>query len=130
MYSLKQQNSKFATDTFFSDHKSLNQNTCAQIYSHKNGFSAVYPMEKVNGDTLGQSLIDFSHDFGVQSHIIFDGTMEQVSKNMLFMKTLKKYQSDYHVSGQRRPNENPAKARIRALRLRWYRIMHKKKVQK
>jgi hypothetical protein len=103
---------------------------CAQIYSHKNGFSAVCPMEKATGDTLGQSLIDFSHDFGVPSHLTFDGAIAQVGKNMLFMKTLKKYQSDCHVSGPRHPNENPAKVGIRALKLCWYRIMHKKKVPK
>jgi hypothetical protein len=130
MYNLKQLNSKFATDTFFSDHKSLNQNTCAQIYSHKNGFLAVYPMEKANGNTLGQSLIDFCHDFSVPSHLTFDGATAQVGKNTLFMKTLRKYQSDYHISGPRRPNENPSEAGIRALKLLWYRIMHKKKVPK
>ena len=130
MYNLRRLNSKFATDTFFSDHKSLNQNTCAQIYSHKNGFSAVYPMTKANGDTIGQSLVSFSHDFGIPEHITFDGATAQVGKNTLFMRTLKQYQCEYHVSGPRRPNENPAEAGIRALKLRWYRIMQKNKVPK
>ena len=33
--------SKFVTETLFSDIKSLNQNTCGQVFSHKVGFSAV-----------------------------------------------------------------------------------------
>jgi hypothetical protein len=88
MYNLRRLNSKFATDTFYSNHKSLNQNTCAQIYSHKNGFSAVYPMTKANGDTIGQSLVNFSHDFGIPEHLTFDGAKAQVGKNTLFMKTM------------------------------------------
>jgi hypothetical protein len=47
MCNLHHLNSKFAADTFYADTKSLNQNTCAQIYSHKTGFTAVYPMEKL-----------------------------------------------------------------------------------
>ena len=128
MYSMKRLNAKFATDTFYSDYKSINQNTCAQIYSHKNGFAAVYPLENATGDSIGQSLATFSNDFGIPEHLTFDGAMAQVGKNTLFMKNIRKYQCRYHVSSPRRPNENPAEAGIRALKLRWYRIMHKKEV--
>ena len=86
MYRMKRLNTKFATDTFFSDIKSLNQNTCRQVFSTKFGFSAVYTMPRATGDTIGQSLIDFSHDFGVPEHLTFDGAMAQVGKGTLFMK--------------------------------------------
>ena len=98
MYSMKRLNSKFATDTFYSDYKSINQNTCAQIYSHKNGFSAVYPLENATGDSIGQSLTTFSNDFGVPEHLTFDGATAQVGKNTLFMKTLRKYHCNFHIS--------------------------------
>ena len=88
MYDMKHLNSRFATDTFYADQKSLNQNTCAQIYSHKNGFTAVYPMERATGDTIGQSLLNFGHDFGIPEHLTFDGASAQVGKNTLFMKTI------------------------------------------
>ena len=40
MFQVKRLNGKFATDILFSDHKSLSQNTCGQVYSHKFGFAA------------------------------------------------------------------------------------------
>jgi hypothetical protein len=49
MYSLKRLNSRFATDTLFADIKSLNQNTCTQIYSHKVGFSILMCHPYVRG---------------------------------------------------------------------------------
>ena len=128
MYSMKRLNSKFATDTFYSDYKYINQNTCAQIYSHKNGFSAVYPLENATGDSIGQSLTTFSNDFGVPEHLTFDGATAQVGRNTLFMKTLRKYHCNFCISSPQRPNENPAEAGIRALKLRWYRLMHKREV--
>ena len=46
-------NARFATDTLFSDVKSLNQNTCAQVFSHKVGFNATYPMVFPTGESFG-----------------------------------------------------------------------------
>ena len=130
MYHMKRLNAKFATDTFFSDTKSLNQNTCAQIFSHKNGFSAVYPLNNVKGNSIGQSYINFCHDFGIPEHLTFDGATAQVGRNTLLMKSLCKYQSAFHISSPRRPNENPAEGCIRETKKRWYRIMQKQKVPK
>ena len=128
MYNLKRLDSKFATDTFFSDIKSLNQNTCAQLFSHKVGFTAVYPMEKADGESIGQAFLNFVHDFGIPELLTFDGASAQVGKNTLFMRSLRKYECKYHVSSPRRPNENPAEAGIRETKKRWYRIMQKMKV--
>ena len=104
MYNLKRLNSKFATDTFFSDIKSLNQNTCAQIFSHKNGFSAVYPLERTTDNLIGQSLVNFYNDFGDPEHLTFDGATAQVGKNDIFMRTIREYQCAFHVSSPRHPN--------------------------
>ena len=41
LYSVKRLNARFATDTLFSDIKSLSQNVCAQVFSHKVGFLAL-----------------------------------------------------------------------------------------
>ena len=121
-------NARFATDNLFSDVKSLNQNTCAQFFSHKVGFNATYPMESSKGDSLGYSYRDFSHDFGTPGHLTFDGYSAQVGRNTLFMKTVRKYETQYHISIPRRPNENPAEGSIIELKKRWYRIMLKNKV--
>ena len=45
-----QLNERFATDTLFSDGKSLKQNTCTQVFSHKVGFNATYLMVSSTGD--------------------------------------------------------------------------------
>ena len=128
MYNVKRLNSKFATDTLWADHTSLHQNKYAQLYSHKNGFAATYPLEQATGDSIGSSLQDFISDFGAPFHLTFDGASAQVGRNTLFMKTLRKYSINYHVSGARRPNENPAEGSMRELKKRWYRIMMKQKV--
>jgi hypothetical protein len=44
------------------------------------------------------------------------------------MDAKRRYDIKYHVSGPRRPNENPAKQGIHELKKRWYRVMLKKKV--
>ena len=43
VFSMRRLNARFAIDTLFSDIKSLNQNTCAQVFSHKVGFNDTYP---------------------------------------------------------------------------------------
>ena len=109
---MQQLNARFATDTLFSDVKSLNQNTCAQVYSHKVGFNAVYPMTNSTGDSLGYSFCDFCDDFGIPEHLTFDGYSSQVGRNTMFMKSIRKYNTLYHISSPRRPNKNPAEGSI------------------
>ena len=78
VFSMRRLNTQFATDTLFSNVKSLNQNTCSHVFSHKVGFNATYPMESLTGKELGNSYRDFSHDFGIPEHLTFDGYSEQV----------------------------------------------------
>ena len=79
---------------------------------------------------MGYSYIDFSHDFGITEHLTFDGYSAQVGQNTLFMKTVIKYDTQYHISSPCRPNENPDEVSIKELKKRWYRIMLKKKSRK
>ena len=85
-------------------------------------------MQDARGTTIGDTLNDFCHDFGVPENLTFDGALAQVGKNTPFMKTIRKHFINYHVSGPRRPNENPAEGAIREVKKRWYRIMMKKGV--
>ena len=128
MYSIKRLQGCFATDTFYSPVKSILGNTCAQIYSHKVGFSACYPLPRANGEMVGNTLKDFVHDFGAPSHLTFDGAQVQMGKNTLFQATLKKHDIRFHVSSPRRPNENPGEAAICEVKRRMYRIAAKKQV--
>ena len=127
-YGMKRLNSKFATDTFYPRVKSLLGHTHAQVYSNKSGFSASYPIYDIKGDSIGETLRSFSHDFGIPEHLTFDGAMAQVGKDTKFMKTIREYDIKHHISAPRRPNENPAEGQIRELKRRWYRIMTKRDV--
>ena len=130
MYNLKRLRGRFATDTIYADIKSLLGNSCAQVYTHKIGFAACYPLPAAKGDPVGHTLSDFVHDFGAPQHLTFDGAQVQVGKHTLFQKYLRQFRIDHHVSGPRRPNENPAEGSIREIKRRWYRVMHRKKVPK
>ncbi len=125
-YDTKRLDGKFSTDTLWGDMKSLNQH--AQVCTHKCGFSVVYPMDNMTGDSIGHTLQDFIHDYGIPSHLTFDGYQSQLGKGSLFMKTIRKYGIKFHVSSPRRPEQNPAEGGIRELKRRWYRIMSTKNV--
>ena len=90
-YQLRRLDGKFATDTFFSKHKSLLGNTCTQLYSTKLGFNAPYHMSDASGKQVGQSLKDFIYEWGVPGNLVFDGAMAQKGRSTEFMKTLRKH---------------------------------------
>ena len=128
MYSVKRLNGKFATDTLWATVRSLRQNICAQVYSHKCGFQAAYVMTAATGDTTGHSLLDFIHDFGAPEHLTFDGASVHVGPKTLFMKTVRRSRITTHTSEAKRANDSPAEAAIREIKKRWYRIMQKMRV--
>ena len=129
-FNLKRLNAKFSTDTLYADIKSLHQNIAAQIYSHKVGFAACYPITALDGTQIGNTLRDFCNDFGVPEELKFDGAMVQVGAKTLFQQLIRLHNIKYHVSEPRRPNQNPAEGSIREIKKRWYRIMVKKNVPK
>ena len=128
MYNVKRLNCKLSCDTIWSDIRSLLQNICTQVYTHKCGLAVPYPLPRANGEMVGQSLQNFIHEYGCPAHLTFDGAAVQAGQNTLFMKTLRKYECKYHISSPRRPNENPSEGSIREIKFRWYRIMSKMQV--
>ena len=127
-FGTKRLSAKFATDTIWSDIKSLNKHKYAQVYTHKCGFTACYLIDRISGDQIGNTLRDFVNNFGVPQHLTFDGYSSHVCKGSLFMKTVRKCNIDFYISGVRRPNENPAEGSIRQIKQRWYHIMTKKQI--
>ena len=91
-------------------------------------FGARFPMDCATGDGISYTLLDFCHDFGKPEHLTFDGAMAQKGVCTLFMKTIRKYNIDFHLSSPRRPNEQPAEGCIHIIKTRWYRIMMKRNV--
>ena len=99
-YNVKRLDGKFSTDTLWADVKPPNQHKYAQLFTHKCGFTAAYPMDSMLGDQIGSAMQDFIHDLSVPESLTFDGHMSQVGKNSLFMKTLRKYHVKYHISAK------------------------------
>jgi hypothetical protein len=128
VFGVKRLNGKFATDTAYGKIKSLRGNVGSQIYSHKCGFKVAYPIPKVDGNHVGDTLTQFIGDFGVPEQLTFDGASVQTGPKTRFMDAVRRYEIKFHVSGPRRPNENPAEQSIHEIKKRWYRIMLKKKV--
>jgi hypothetical protein len=98
------------------------------LYSHKCGFKASYPIQKIDGDHVGDTLAQFINDHGVPEHLTFDGASVQTGAKTRFMDAIRKYEIKYHVSGPRRPNENPAVKGIHEVKKRWNCVMIKTKV--
>ena len=68
--------------------KSLHANNCFHVYSHKVDSAACYPKINEKGESLGETLDDFVHDFGAPEHLTSDGFQSQVGKNIMFFKNL------------------------------------------
>lgn len=66
MFSVKRLNGKFATDTAYGKVKSLQGNVGSRLFSHKCGFKACYPLQKIDGgNSVGDALTQFISDYGV-----------------------------------------------------------------
>ena len=94
---MRRLNARFLTDTLFLEVKSLNQNTCAQVFSNKVSYNATYPMVLLKGYSLGYLYRYFCSSFGIPEYLKFDGYSSQVGRKFLCMKTVRKYGTHYHV---------------------------------
>jgi hypothetical protein len=128
MFGIKRLNGKFATDTAYGKVRSLRSNVGSQTYSHECGFKVAYPVQKVDGNNVGDTLTQFVSDVGAPEHLTFDRAAVQTGPKTKFMLAIRRYEIKYHVLGPRRPNENPAEQAIHEVKKRWYRMMLKKDV--
>ena len=74
-----------STDSLYAEVKSLLGNKYAQIYSMRNGFTAIYPLENLSGESIGYTLNDFSHDFGIPGRLKLDAFSSQIGKRTMMM---------------------------------------------
>jgi hypothetical protein len=82
------------------------------LFYHKCGFKAAYPIQKIDGDNVGNTLTQFISDYGAPEQLTFDGASVQSGLKTRFMDALQKYAIEYHVSGPRHPNEYPVEQSI------------------
>ena len=80
MLNRRRLNDTFYTDTLFSKVKSMNGNTCAQVYSN-GSFTKVFPMPDKTGARVGQTLTDFADDVGIPDTLVMDLAPEQAGKH-------------------------------------------------
>ena len=85
IFSVKRLNGKFATDTAYGKVKSVRGNVGSQLFSHKCGFKASYPLQKVDGNSVGDALTQFISDYGVPERLVFDGASVQTGPKTRFM---------------------------------------------
>ena len=87
---VKRLHGKFATDTIWEESMLLRGNVASQMYSHKCGFNASYPIPRANVELIGYSLNDFVSDYGAPEHFTYDGAAVQVGKNTNFQNSVRK----------------------------------------
>ena len=108
MFDIKLLSGKFGTGTIWSKTRSITNNVASKIYTHKCGFNWLYHLQRANGEQVGHSMLAFISEFGAPNHLTHDGASVQVGTNTSFMDTVRRADISFHISAQRRPNENPA----------------------
>ena len=115
-------------DTLISKVKSIQGNTCANIFT-QGKFTKVVPAAARSD--AGKTLIDFTDDVGIPEELITDGAGEFTGKNTEFVKEARRMRIKLHIAEQGRKNQNHAAERkIGILSKRWKLRMTKKKVPK
>ncbi|KAI2495086.1 Reverse transcriptase (RNA-dependent DNA polymerase) [Fragilaria crotonensis] len=116
----------FYTDTMDGRCKSTSGNRYAQVFANKDFFAMAYPLTAKSA--AGDALRQFINEFGRPERLTFDGSQEQCGRKTEFMKNVRKYSIDFHITGPYRPNHNFAEGVIREVRKKWFRIMVRKNV--
>lgn len=114
-------NHHFAADLYMARTKSLHGNTSAYIFAHKCGFAQAYP--QVDKTKSADSLRQFTTDFGIPRKLTVDGALEQIGIHTEFIRRVRTYDINLHISSPHRPQENPAEGVIREVRKKWFRLM-------
>ena len=124
---LRRLNCTMFTDTLFGTVKSLQGNTCGQVFT--NG-RFVYFEPLRSKSAAGDSLVNFTNQIGVPNKLVFDGAKEQVGPNTIFMRCIRKNHIDWRSTEPHSHWQNQAEGMIRELRKDWRRIRVKRNVPK
>jgi hypothetical protein len=113
-------------DTLISNIRSIEGNTCAQIFANEEHVVEIYPME--SKAMAGEALRQMGRDYGIMENLTIDGSKEQTAKGSLFMQTMKKNDVQFHITEPYRHNQNRAETVIRELKRKWFRTMIRQRV--
>ena len=96
MFGQKMFNAHVYTDTMDDRVTSIHGNRYGQLFAPKDYFVNVYPIKKKSH--CGDGLSEFITYSGVPLKMTFDGSKEQTLPGTDFMKKIRKYDIDYHIS--------------------------------
>ena len=85
---VKRLNGKQATDMAYGKVQSLRSNIGCQLYSHNCGFKACCPIQKIDGNHVGDTLTHFISNYGAPQHLAFDGASVQTGPKTRFMDAI------------------------------------------
>lgn len=107
---------QFFSDTAFSRFKSIEGNTCFQVFASE-GFVWIYPMKSKG--SAGEALQRFNEDVGVPDSITVDGSKEQTCKNSLFQDRCRHLNTKVHLIEPHSPWQNKCEKWIGWLKKKW-----------
>ena len=116
----------WSTDTMDGRSVSLEGNRYAQVFTNKNYFARLYPMDTKS--KAGDALRVFCQEYGAPEKLTIDGSREQTGKHTEFMKQIRKHNIHYHIIEPNSPNQNPCEHTIGELRRKWFRLMIRKRI--
>ena len=105
--------SRFYTDVLFSKVKSLSGNTCATLFSNRQGFIKLYPMSAKS--QAHETFSMFIHEVGIPHELHADGAGELIQGE--FRKKLNKYEVYTTVTEPYSPWQNDAERKIKAVKV-------------
>ena len=121
-------NARFYTDTMFAKTKSIQQNTCAQIYTDGKGYVRADPMR--SKAEAGMTLSRLMEDVGIPNEIVSDGAPEVIGKGTEFGKLSRQFSIKRHQTEPETQRHNRAEDSIRELKRRWKQRVIKRRVPK
>jgi hypothetical protein len=121
-------NCTFYTDTMFATTKSLEQNTCCQVWTDGHGYVFADPLRSKKETHL--SLDRLVETVGIPNKIFSDGAPEEVGLRSKFVSRLRELHIRSHQSEPYSQWQNRAENTIGKLKARWKRRMARRRVPK
>jgi hypothetical protein len=104
----------FYSDTMFAAEESTCENTCAQVFTKRNGYSLFYPLEKKG--LAHCALTKTIQDVGMMKDLSVNGTGELSDKPSEWGKVVKEYRINQRMTEPYSPWQNGAQAEIREIK--------------
>lgn len=119
----------FYMDTLFSKVKSLNGNTCAQLFTN-GSFTRVYPMDSKSSFNIAQQLSEFIDDVGIPETLICDLATEQTGQHTEVLKVIRRNQIRLLPAekGRGTTHNHRAETEIREIKSKWRNRMRENQV--